>query len=319
MTKSLPIRIENRNHELYVYWLITDWCNQQCSYFPSILNQGDFHKGRRPGFPSREQLLKFCDTLNHHHEASGRRLRVTLTGGEPTIHPDFADILAKLKPLGWVEVITNGTRSSTWWQTLAQLPDRVVISLHPEYYDRRVERINDLTRFLVSRGVVVVYNLIALPDKWHMVQRMHQDLDPEYRPWVIPKLVQDLTDLQARPRVAYTAEQLAWIKEYPTRVASVLANTSMVYREDLSQEPTRPYQLMADNQHRFRGWYCAAGVSSINVDYEGRVAAGICTSEMLGTIDSFQLRDQYLRCHKSECTCPGDIIVDKYRWDQLNT
>jgi len=307
----IPItQISNPNKELFVYWMLTDWCNQQCSYCPKNIHEGDYHLGRKKGFPSEESLLLFCDRILE--LAGNRQLRVTLTGGEPTIHPSFGSVLSRLGSVARVEVITNGTRSSSWWAELPQLPRRVIISLHPQYYDRRVERINDLTAWFISQGVAVVYNLLCDPDQWSTVERMHQDLDPKYRPWVIPKVLQDLSDPSQRPRANYTLEQLAWIQQYPTRVASIYPEHTQLVLEDGTRSKFDPHQLIAQGQHHFQGWQCSAGLSSITVDYTGGIFAGICQSQRLGSIRDFELNTTYMTCPKRECSCAGDVILDKH-------
>jgi organic radical activating enzyme len=312
MQKKL-IKIHNPNHELYVYWLLTDFCNQKCSYCPSVLHEGDYARGIKPGAPTNQDIDTFCDKLIEISKDTGKELRITISGGEPTLHEKFSDVLQKLMPYGYVEVITNGTRSVNWWKTLPVLPSKVIISLHPEYYDSKKFRISDLTRFLTQEGTGVVFNLICDPTRWDTVMQIVNDIDDEFKPLIQPKVVQNLNELYERPIVPYTEEQRNFIKDYKSVGPKTFKIAPSKVYSDQTSEALRPNKLMADNEHYFFNWRCSAGVNGINVDYKGYVTAGICGMKLLGSMKNFKMLDEYLTCKKLSCTCPGDIVLDKYK------
>ncbi len=83
------------------HWVrLTRVCNDHCSFFldspaqngtvlPKSAIWADFEKGRRAGIT-----------------------RVVLSGGEPTVHPDFVEIVAKAREMGYshIQTVTNGRR-----------------------------------------------------------------------------------------------------------------------------------------------------------------------------------------------------------------
>ncbi len=84
--------------------IFTKWCNFRCGYchnpslvLPQLLN----HRA-----DLEERAIWDYLTLRRHWLEG-----VVITGGEPTMQPDLADFLSKLKSLGYrVKLDTNGTR-----------------------------------------------------------------------------------------------------------------------------------------------------------------------------------------------------------------
>lgn len=312
MDKQL-IKIHNPNNELYVYWLLTDFCNQKCSYCPPVLHDGTYARGLKQGAPTDQDIDIFCNKLIDISTSQNKKLRVTISGGEPTLHEKFSSIVEKLNPYGYIEVITNGTRNVSWWKSLSILPSKVIISLHPEYYDSKKLRISDLTRYLIDSGTGVVFNLICEPNRWDTVMQIVDDIDDEFKKFIQPKVVQNLKELYERPIVAYTEEQLNFIRNYKSIVPKTFDIAPIKIYSDQSIETLHPNKLMADKEHYFSGWKCSAGVNGINVDYRGHITAGICGMKFLGFMKNFQLLEEYITCRKISCTCPGDIVLDKYK------
>ena len=170
MKKLIEIR---REKYVYVYWLLTDYCNFTCSYCSPTLHEGYYQKSKN--FPSDADIQLFLDSLRTY--SKDKRLTVCLTGGEPTTHPMYATILSAIAefPLSNLETITNGSRPLAWWKNLPTLPNKVIISLHQEFTN--LEKINELALYLDSAGVDVRFNLVADPANWDWVISVQTTLD----------------------------------------------------------------------------------------------------------------------------------------------
>lgn len=80
--------------------LLTESCNRKCPYCFAK----DYMESTENDFLSWEDLIYVTDLL----ESSGER-KVSLLGGEPTIHPDFIDFVRYLNERGFrINVFTNG-------------------------------------------------------------------------------------------------------------------------------------------------------------------------------------------------------------------
>ena len=303
------ISIKSDVKEFFVYWVLTDFCNQSCSYCPDFLHNGKYANSTTP---SNNDIDIFLSKLIDISKSYTIKLNLTISGGEPTLHNYLPTIISKIKPYAHIHFITNGTRNISWWKNLNHLPDYVTISIHPEYYDNKKIRINDLANFLSNNGTEVAFNLMGLPSKWDIVLSIIDDLDDKFKPLLIPKIIQNM-ELFDRPLYNYTEEQLNFIKTYPTRIISKKQRPMVTYSDGTKTILPNPNILMANNQHHFKDWKCSAGIDSISVHPDGSVKAGICGAYILGNISDFNLKEEYIDCPRPSCTCPGDVNLDKYK------
>src|SRR3954447_18211050 len=91
----LPLRLEHARPELaritLVDWTLGNTCNYACSYCPPRL-----HDGLTP-WPPLELLTQFVDRLAAHYAPLGQTLLFQFTGGEPTVYPQFLELLRHLR------------------------------------------------------------------------------------------------------------------------------------------------------------------------------------------------------------------------------
>lgn len=94
---------DHEQHSCLTLVEITDRCNLECPVC---------YAGSSPGFGRHRTLEEIGKMLNCVVENEGKPDVVQISGGEPTIHPDFFAILdlAKSKPIRHLMVNTNGIR-----------------------------------------------------------------------------------------------------------------------------------------------------------------------------------------------------------------
>jgi organic radical activating enzyme len=299
------IEIKNLNNEIFVYWVLTDFCNQHCSYCLPSLNNGTY--ANSPAAPSAQDIDLFIDKLI----ATKKRLTVCISGGEPTTHDQFNNIINRLHDYANVIVVTNGTRSVGWWRELSKHPHLVIISLHPEYYDAKKLKINQLCEFLSDNSVKLQFNLLCHPQKWNIVMSIVNDIDDRFKPFIIPKVIQDQGTFK-KELYPYTREQLDFVKNYPTKLDTDFSWDVRAVYSDGTTINASPNSLMADGSHYYYNWKCSAGSEGISVAANGMVFAGVCSVKSLGHISNFKFLDEYLTCPRPSCICPGDIFLNKY-------
>jgi len=309
MLNKKIIEIKSDVKQFSIYWVLTDFCNQACSYCPEFLHNGKYANSTAP---SNSDIDLFLTKLIDISKSYTTKLNLTISGGEPTLHDYLPTIINKMKPYAEINFITNGTRNVSWWKNLEHLPNYVTISIHPEYYDNKKIRINDLANYLSDNGIEVAFNLMGLPSKWDIVLSILDDLDDKFKPLLIPKIIQNMEEFE-RPVLVYTPEQLKFIKTYPTRIVSKKQRPTVTYSDGSKSTIPNPNVIIANNQHLFKDWKCSAGVDSISVHPDGSVKAGICGSYILGNITDFSLKKEYVTCPRPSCTCPGDVNLDKYK------
>jgi len=130
------------NNSLHVDWTITKKCNYDCSYCPPSV-----HDNFSP-YPSFLDCKSFFESalLNNNLKLSDYKfIRVTLTGGEPTIMKEFSELIDWLKEFSEPNIVTNFTSSLedliSWHRY-----SRYMITMHHEYNtEKKTEK---LLRFL---------------------------------------------------------------------------------------------------------------------------------------------------------------------------
>lgn len=310
------VAIKRRHPVLYVYWTLTDFCNFRCNYCPDSLHSGNFKSGRKPGYPSDDEIRRFLERLITRHKRD-RFLQICISGGEPTLHPMYEEIVDTLHPYGVIETITNGSRAYEWWTALNHLPDRVTMSLHAGW--TKIDRVNELGEFLLDRDVDVAFNMMCDPGQWHRVQEMYQQLTPRLQSLVNAKILTDhsggATDGQ---HWEYRPEQVEYIRgiyAHGTRPKGRFSDISLlsdIHYEDGSVEIlSRPFELVNTNQHSFQGWSCSAGSDGITINFDGFAYAGNCRVRKLGRIDQFEVLDQWIKCPRQWCKTAADIPLNK--------
>lgn len=132
------------NTTLHVDWTVTKKCNYDCSYCPPSVHD-NFSQ-----YPSFLECKDFFETALRNNNISISKykfVRVTLTGGEPTIMKEFSKLIDWLKDFSEPNIVTNFTSSVndliSWHQY-----SRYMITMHHEYNtDKKTEKI---LRFLTE-------------------------------------------------------------------------------------------------------------------------------------------------------------------------
>jgi MoaA/NifB/PqqE/SkfB family radical SAM enzyme len=115
-----------------VDWYLGKRCNFSCSYCVDYL-----HDYKTPHVPL-EKLKKVVDKVYLQHEDN---VLWSLTGGEPTINPDFLKLCEYIEEKGskLVSVTTNGSRNLKYHKKLLELVDGITVSFHFEFMSDRIE------------------------------------------------------------------------------------------------------------------------------------------------------------------------------------
>lgn len=310
------VEIKREQDVLSVYWTLTDFCNFRCNYCPTSLHSGDFKSGRKPGYPTDDEIRTFLDRLINVH-AKEKFLQVCISGGEPTLHPMYEEIVDTLHPHGIVETVTNGSRSIDWWKQLIHLPDKITMSLHAGW--TKIDKINELGEFLLDNNVYVGYNMMCDPGNWESVQAMYQQLTPRLQALVNAKILTDhsggITDGQPWE---YHPEQIEYIKSISIsvdqperRFSNVNLSSTLIYEDGTSSKLHNPFDLVNTSQHSFKGWQCSAGNAGITISFDGFAYGANCRSYMLGRLNTFKLFDQPVTCPRQWCKTAIDIPLPK--------
>jgi len=141
-----------------ILWDLTRRCNYNCSYcWPYVHNKTE-------KFLPIDVILETCERLIYEWGGS-ETIRFNFGGGEPTLHPNFIDILKYLKEKGqWILVTTNASRSPNFWKKAIKYINSVNLSAHFEFINKAI--------FLENLKIMMDHHDEVDDDHWIEVKLM---------------------------------------------------------------------------------------------------------------------------------------------------
>ena len=189
--------------QIKVEWNLGKRCNYDCSYCPS-----EIHDNFSP-HTDINLLEKTVDQLCE----IGKPLRLSFTGGEPSVHPDFEDLLeyCKRKSIFWINLTTNGTRPSSWYINNEMFFNHIVFSLHFEYDWQRVVR--TINEFYDRTEIDFFVNVMAHHDHMDSVRKVVKQFKEVGIKFAVRRIRWTEGDHNIFDDLRYQGNDLQWILE----------------------------------------------------------------------------------------------------------
>ncbi len=281
-----------------IEWNLGKRCNYDCSYCPS-----EIHDNKS----AHTDLRKFELAIDE--IAKLKNPRISFTGGEPTVHPQFKKILSyAYRKVKWISVTTNGTRTLDFYREICRdYVDYLVFSLHFEYDWERVLGTILSTAIPFYRNRVLVH-VMMLPGKLteakHAIDYLSKhDIKFALRPirWTE---THDVFDDTSR----YSADEREFLK---TANHNPPPNTLVDETVECNVN-----DLLVNKTNQFKGWQCKAGLESLMINWDGDVHRATCrVGGSLGNIykQDFNIPTEEIECTRKWCTCAADINITKWK------
>jgi len=303
-----------------VSWLLGRYCNYKCSYC--------WAHGRadKPDHRPTELCLYTIDEIKKQARARGfNSFHFSLSGGEPTLHPGYLEILEMLSDdMGnytSIHMTTNLSRGFKWFGNYVDKAikfDRASItaSLHREYVKDKSVFANKLL-FLKRYGIKITINMVMVPqvfDELYDIAKYFYDkgLNVTLKP-------------QSDPHASYivkgyTDDQLAILHNgmpqsdgpKPTMQVELMDDTGFKWYMDQAE------RFNAFNFNCFKGWKCSSGYRSIIIREPcGSIKRSYsCIDGPLGNIETgFKLFDEPKECISPSCVSSADSKIPKRKKD----
>lgn len=285
------------NDSLEVNWSLTDMCNYNCSY--CFFHDSEKKKLNRSRFTTLEQLKNAVDNI-----ASLKRSKysIVLSGGEPTVHPHFAEILKYISlkidnSALEIVVITNGSRLPSIYQDIYDIGKRVpvkfIISLHSDHV-KMSQIVNIVEKY--SSFVAIAFSLMFNPEKRIFVKEIHEKLISMRKQYSFSLRV---VTLREPPRfdsvdTRYTKEDLAWQDAANSEFGIAAKNSPIPLLPQMKLAVIRSFwHLREENCHifkkdiqrdlalkngllGFKGMYCSLGTNVLSVHSNGKCKGAHC-------------------------------------------
>jgi len=132
MTELVAVKYKhNKLNTMMIDWYIGKRCNFSCSYCADFIH--DNYSAHVPF----EKMKIFVDKIV---ERYGTNIHWSLTGGEPTLNPDFIKLLEYLQDKKYhISVCTNGSRTLEYLYQMYELVDNITYSMHFEHITPKLD------------------------------------------------------------------------------------------------------------------------------------------------------------------------------------
>ena len=255
-----------------VSWLLGRFCNYKCSYcWPYARSD---RKDHRP----TELCLRTVDEIKRQARERGfNSFHFSLSGGEPTFHPGYLDIMAHLASdvdntnFTSVHMTSNCSRNMTWFETYVDHASKfhrasITASLHTEHVNtpEKMQEFADKLIFCQEHDVQITINQVMVPEwfdrDWENALFFHeQGINVTLKPQSDPTasfVVSGYTDEQLKtlhngmPQRGFTEVK----NKYVERPKPTFRKTSdPLYWEDHSHVPQHFQVEFRDNNGKY--WY----------------------------------------------------------------
>ena len=306
----------------FVTWSLHNLCNFRCSYCPPNLNNGTTKN------ISLLKIQQFFVKLKT--RISDKKFIFAFSGGEPTLHPEFIDIIKFLSDNGCeICMTTNGSKGIEWWKKAEPYVDHLVISYHPGWTKK--EKLKENIDFL-SQTCWVNLDLMMTPTHWEEIISVGE-MFKGYKNVAVTYLpIQQDFGVNSKGLIGYSKEQLEFLQSPPNYwgefkpAKSKLEKTKhhfgrgykyMSIQEDKEVVKKLDYKyLIANNLNRFNGYECDLGKEGLIIELNGDIYYAYChVGGCIGNIndDSFNLSNTSVICNRDICSCSVDIEISKRR------
>jgi MoaA/NifB/PqqE/SkfB family radical SAM enzyme len=282
--------------QIKVEWNLGKRCNYDCSYCPESI-----HDNYSPHTPI-DILERTVDRLC----ALGKPLRISLTGGEPAVHPDIEDLFDyfKRKDVFWVNLTTNGTRPAKWYLDNEMFFNHLVFSLHFEHDWQRILR--TINEFYDATERDFFVNVMAHHDHMADVRFVVERLKDVGIRYAVRRIRWTEGDHNIFDDMRYDGKDLEWLisQDATAKPNCRVDEEYIVHANDIIKK----------KQNQFKGWTCSAGIESLMINWDGEVHRATCrVGDSLGNIynDTFVLPTDPVICTRDWCTCAADIPLTK--------
>jgi MoaA/NifB/PqqE/SkfB family radical SAM enzyme len=314
-----------------VSWLLGRFCNYRCSYCWPYARSNT--KDHRP----TELCLKTIDEIKKQARNNGfNSFHFSLSGGEPTFHPGYLDILEYLADdientnYTSVHMTSNCSRPMKWFEKYVNYANKftrssITASYHRESVndDEKIKEYANKLDFCQKNGVRVTINSVMVPEKFdeiynellYFVERgINVTLKPQSDP-TASRVVDGYT--QKQMEILHNGmPQITNMEVKSNKIKNIRQEFEIVMKDSNNNEwyLDQAERFNAFNFNNFKGWYCRAGYQSIVIrEPDGSIKRSYsCSDVPIGNIETgFKLFDKPVKCITNACVSSADSKIPK--------
>lgn len=302
-----------------VDWIVTRRCNYTCSYCTA-------HDNAKGFFPPLEKMKAAADAVAG---LPNSRIRVNLAGGEPTIHPGYAEFLDhlsdRLGSRGHITTQTNLGLPLRFFEGIAErlLRKKELFTFNASYHFDHAERDAFLEKalFLSGRGFDTVVKLCAHPLRMEDVKSIYARLSECRSDRLKADVVIIRENFGAMPDGRYSEEDLDWLKKYygGSEFRSMYADFLDEGGSRTVRKEFAPNEMIAHGLNRLKGMVCSAGTTMVSINANGDLDPAVCFRKMktrkpniYESPASLSALPKSVVCPFDACGVPADLLNTKH-------
>lgn len=295
---------------IHIEWVLSNVCNYKCNYCIPSLNNGS------SGQPNIDDALRFFNYV--HDKINSNAKMLTISGGEPTLWPDLVNFLNSLDSSYYTAIVTNGSRTLRWWNDFVSTCHnihRASISVHLQYAD--VDHIINLCKILENKirvTVMIMFDKLYQHKLENFLNRL-TDENLKISITVKPVNIRDQGNISQN----YTNEEKKLIQnfKYEKINLSKLPIATHLVIDGEERHIFYTNELISNNLHTFKGWYCEIGLKRLVINYDGTIYPAQCQTAKqlpLGNMkDKVFKKIEGAICSTNYCDCAPEIRIPKRR------
>ena len=346
MNKENLIAIKHKSHKYFrdivrIQWNIGKRCNYDCSYCPPNLHD---HSSKHIDIKYFQSAMKNLSEFYRN-----KKLRISLTGGEPFVHPRILNILSMFREYPEVEelsTITNGSLSVQKYEKTIKFLDLLIFSWHLEYArSEHMKNVLSSINKIRKNNQHIFIHIMFLPghlDKIKEITSWLKANDIKFilrriRPLYSPNGGFNLPGQSGMKGVHipnfkkgetiesyYSEDEHEYLQSFeksgtnrdnvilytlPERESTVEKNVKFITQSD------NVNTLLQKRINTFFGWQCRAGIETLYIENDGNVFRASCKQGgSVGNIfTGFSLDYKPITCRKSWCNCSDDLNTTKWK------
>ena len=326
MNKVIPIKLERAKSPRttrIVEWRLSNICNFNCSFCPSIFKDGSKR------FLDYEVYTSTIDRLIN--DDVTKTVWFQFTGGEPTLYPRLIELLGYIKDRGgYTSMISNGSRTIRWWKELAEagVLDRLYISHHTEQ-GAKVEHTIEVNNLMQATNTLVTVFVTTQADTklFDAAVVAHREI---LKNGAAISSLKPITETGKESFQEYTPEQLEliqknlytrgilfykeWIRKqkYIDALPWYDSKVTMTY-SDNSIKTSTAQDFIQHHETRFNGWECDIGKDLLMIEVDDVLRSMCKEGGVIGNVHNknFTWATDSVICKREECNCSLDVQEPK--------
>lgn len=322
MHKVIPIRVEPfpKPAIKFTEWQMHNVCNYECSFC------GPRHRGGDKRWASLTELKAIADKLIL--ASKGSPFWIQLTGGEPTLMPDIAELLQYIKDNGgYTSMISNGSRTLRWWTEIRdrKLLDMLYITYHPEQTSN-VQHVVDVLQLFHAEPVdtlcLITHAKNNIKDAFDAFDYISEHTGTVVTVKAMMINQYDIYESYSEDE-ADRLKKLNWVKarmsntKGKSKIPSYqkISSKMLVTYDDGSRKVENVQEIFKNQTNTYGGWQCDIGKHTLRIDvdtiYRGVCSVGGMTGKVTDPTVNFTTDN--VVCDIPECFCGTDMSSTKYK------